>query len=157
MKLPNIRFALPKDIPRILELCQAHAAYEQSTYSLEGKVQQLSDALFHYPPAAYCLLLEIDQQIVGYATFMKQFSTWDAAFYLYLDCLYFEPEARGKGLGKLVMDTIWAFAKAENCFQIQWQTPDFNESAIGFYKKIGATAKSKERFFWLVDNETSST
>ncbi len=153
MKLPNIRFALPKDMPKVVELCQAHAAYEQSTYSLEGKVEQLTRYFFDTPAIAYCLLAEIDQQIVGYATFMKQFSTWDAAFYLYLDCLYFEPEARGKGLGKLVMDYVWAFAKAENCFQIQWQTPEFNKNAIGFYKKIGATAKSKERFFWLVENE----
>jgi len=153
MKLPNIRFALPKDMPKVVELCQAHAAYEQSTYSLEGKVEQLTRYFFDTPAIAYCLLAEIDQQIVGYATFMKQFSTWDAAFYLYLDCLYFEPEARGKGLGKLVMDYVWAFAKAENCFQIQWQTPEVNKNAIGFYKKIGATAKSKERFFWLVENE----
>ncbi len=153
MKSPDIRFALPKDMPKVVELCQAHAAYEQSTYSLEGKVEQLTRYFFDTPAIAYCLLAEIDQQIVGYATFMKQFSTWDAAFYLYLDCLYFEPEARGKGLGKLVMDYVWAFAKAENCFQIQWQTPEFNKNAIGFYKKIGATAKSKERFFWLVENE----
>lgn len=86
-------------------------------------------------------------------TFMKQFSTWDAAFYLYLNCLYFEPKARGLGLGKQVMEYIWVFAKAENCFQVQWQTPDFNENAIGFYKKVGAISKNKERFFGLVGNE----
>jgi len=148
--MTNIRFALPKDLPRVVELCQAHAAYEQAVYDATNKAQQLSDSFFEYPPAAYCLVVEHHQQIVGYATFMKQFSTWDAAHYLYLDCLYFEPSARGLGLGRQVMDIIWAFAKAENCNRIEWQTPDFNESAIGFYKKIGATSKTKERFFWEV-------
>ena len=65
----------------------------------------------------------------------------------------YEPAARGKGLGKEVMVHIWTFAKAENCINIQWQTPDFNEQAIGFYKKLGAVSKTKERFFWLVENE----
>jgi len=152
MKSPDIRFALPKDMPKVVELCQAHAAYEKASYSIEGKTEQLVKHFFDTPAIAYCLLVEIDEQIVGYATFMKQFSTWDAAFYLYLDCLYFESAARGKGLGKSVMEHIWAFAKAENCFQIQWQTPDFNEQAIGFYKKLGAINKTKERFFWLVEN-----
>ena len=155
MKLPDIRFALPKDIPRIIELCQAHAAYEKAAYSLEGKAEQLTKHLFDIPAIAYCLLVEIDGQIVGYATFMKQFSTWDAAFYLYLDCLYFEKEARGLGFGKKVMEYIWTFAKAENCFAVQWQTPDFNEQAIGFYKNLGAISKTKERFSWLVKNELS--
>lgn len=155
MKSANIRFALPKDMEQVVELCQAHAAYEQSEYNPTDKVGQLTKYFFEMPAIAYCLVVEMDQQIVGYATFMKQFSTWDAAFYLYLDCLYFEPAARGVGLGKLVMDYIWVFAKAENCSHIQWQTPDFNELAIGFYKKMGATNKSKERFFWLVKNEVT--
>lgn len=148
--MTNIRFALSKDMPRVVALCQAHATYEKADYQPEGKTKQLSDSFFEYPPAAYCLVVEHHHQIVGYATFMKQFSTWDAAYYLYLDCLYFEPEARGLGLGKLVMDAVWAFAKAENCRRIEWQTPDFNESAIGFYKKLGAYGKTKERFFWLL-------
>lgn len=150
MKSPDIRFAVPKDIPRIIELCQAHAAFEKATYNPNGKAEQLRKYLFETPAIAYCLLAEIDEQIVGYATFMKQFSTWDAHFYLYLDCLYFEPAARGLGLGHKMMQYVKAFAMAQNCAEIQWQTPDFNENAIHFYKKIGATSKTKERFFWLV-------
>lgn len=150
MKSPDIRFAQPKDLPRIIELCQAHAAYEKAAYSVVGKIKQLTKHLFESPIIAYCLVVELNEQIVGYATFMKQFSTWDAAFYLYLDCLYFEPSARGLGLGKKVMEQIWNFAKTENCIEIQWQTPDFNEQAIGFYKKLGAVSKTKERFSWLV-------
>ena len=151
MKSPEIRFAIPKDLPRIVELCQAHAAFEKASYWSEGKVVQLKAYFFKYPAIAYCLVIENDQQIVGYATFMKQFATWDAAFYLYLDCLYFEPKARGLGLGSQVMQHVMAFAKANDCTRIEWQTPDFNEPAIQFYKKLGATAKTKERFAWLIE------
>ncbi|MEM1122895.1 MAG: GNAT family N-acetyltransferase [Bacteroidota bacterium] len=150
MKSPDIRFASPRDLPRIIELCQAHAAFEKASYQVAGKAALLKKYFFETPVIAYCLLVEINQQVVGYATFMKQFSTWDAHFYLYLDCLYFEPQARGLGFGKKVMEHVKTFAKAENCTEIQWQTPDFNKKAIRFYDKLGAVSKTKERFIWLV-------
>ncbi|MFT5917067.1 MAG: hypothetical protein ACI81T_003581, partial [Bacteroidia bacterium] len=42
---------------------------------------------------------------------------------------------------------IQSEAKKLNCSLIQWQTPDFNTRAMKFYKRIGASSKSKERFF----------
>ena len=78
---------------------------------------------------------------------MKQFSTWDANFYIYLDCLYLKENTRGKGLGKMIMEKIKEYGKSNNCNIIQWQTPDFNKKAITFYNKIGGKSKSKERFY----------
>ncbi|MEO1715245.1 MAG: GNAT family N-acetyltransferase, partial [Bacteroidota bacterium] len=75
------------------------------------------------------------------------FSTWDAEYYVYLDCLYLEPQTRGQGIGTQIMEEVKAFARAEDCSVIQWQTPDFNEKAIRFYQKIGGVSKAKERFF----------
>ena len=154
--MEKIRPVEEKDIPTVIQLCKAHAQFEKADYAITDKAEKLSKILFKTNSSLKCLVVELDEEIVGYATFMKQFSTWDASFYLYLDCLYFEPSARGLGLGKLVMNYIWVFAKAENCFQVQWQTPDFNENAIGFYKKLGAISKTKERFFWSVENEEST-
>ena len=95
-------------------------------------------------------MAECNDNLVGYATFTKQFSTWDAAFYLYLDCLFLKEEVRGKGAGRQLMDKVKDDAREENCKLIQWQTPDFNTSAIQFYQKLGAVSKTKERFFWQV-------
>jgi GNAT superfamily N-acetyltransferase len=96
------------------------------------------------------LVVEKENTLIGYATFMKQFSTWDADFYIYLDCLYLKETSRGKGLGKIIMEMIKEYSKVENCTHIQWQTPNFNKKAIQFYLKIGATAKTKERFFLTI-------
>ena len=98
----------------------------------------------------HCLVIERGHQIVGYATFMKQFSTWDAAWYMYLDCLFLKKEIRGNGWGLKMMEKIKTYAKQEKCSSIQWQTPSFNASGIVFYSKIGAISKTKESFFWNI-------
>jgi len=146
----NIRFAEEKDMNQIIELCRAHAIFEKSDYDDENKKEQLSKQLFQANDIVKCLVVEEEDELIGYATFMKQFSTWDADFYLYLDCLYLKEKSRGKGLGRMLMNEVRKYAKEENCIIIQWQTPDFNDSAIAFYNRIGAKSKAKERFFWEV-------
>jgi len=144
----KIRNAIEKDIPQIIELCKAHAKYEQSSYKTEGKAECLTKYLFEEPNGLQCFVVEQDEILVGYATFIKQFSTWDADYYLYLDCLFLKEETRGKGIGKQLMLKVKDFATSESCIAVQWQTPDFNTRAIKFYKNLGATSLTKERFFW---------
>ncbi len=144
----RIRLAEKKDINRIIELCKAHAEYEKSAYDIAGKAESLEGYLFEPNPGLHCLVVEKENEVLGYSTFMKQFSTWDSHYYIYLDCLYLEPEIRGFGIGEKMMEEVKAYAESENCKAIQWQTPDFNHRAIKFYKRIGATAKTKERFTW---------
>lgn len=145
-----IRFAEKKDVESIVNLCKLHATFEKCDFDKTNKTSLLTKYLFDDKDVLQCLVVEQHKEIIGYATFMKQFSTWDASFYLYLDCLFFLDTVRGKGLGTLLMNRIKAYAKTENCTHMQWQTPNFNTKAIQFYKKIGATTKTKERFFWNV-------
>ncbi|MEE9361106.1 MAG: GNAT family N-acetyltransferase [Cellulophaga sp.] len=142
----EIRFVQKKDLSQIIELCKEHADYEKADYERKNKSEVLSNFIFGKNPSLKCLVVEHENIIVGYATFMKQFSTWDAEYYIYLDCLFMKETTRGKGLGRLIMERIKEYAKTESCSVIQWQTPDFNKKAIDFYRKIGAISKSKERF-----------
>lgn len=146
----NIRFAKEEDIPQIIELCAAHAKYEKANYDAIGKIQHLKKHLFNAENNIKCLVVETNKELVGYATFIKQFSTWNANYYVYLDCLFIKEETRGQGLGLQLMQEIKTYAKNEECNIIQWQTPNFNNNAIRFYKKLGATSKNKERFSWIV-------
>ncbi len=142
-----IRRAEERDIDQLLVLCALHAAYEKSEYDSSGKRGKLFRQLFEISDLQ-CLVVENKKELIGYATFIKQFSTWDADHYIYLDCLYLKEELRGQGIGTKLMELVKAYAEKEGCFQVQWQTPDFNRNAIKFYKKMGALSKSKERFFW---------
>ncbi|MEN0005694.1 MAG: GNAT family N-acetyltransferase [Bacteroidota bacterium] len=142
-----IRAAQPADLPQLIDLCAAHAAYEQCPYNRAGKAQQLGALLFQDSPSIYCLVVENDHRLVGFATYMKQYATWDAAPYIYMDCLFLVEAARGFGYGEKLVRAIQQAATQLGCSLIQWQTPDFNTRAIKFYYRVGATAKSKERFF----------
>jgi len=85
---PIIRFAQKKDLREIIHLCGLHANFEQADYNPKQKKGQLNNYLFLDPPSLYCLVVEKDKELIGYATYMKQFSTWDANFYVYMDCLF---------------------------------------------------------------------
>jgi GNAT superfamily N-acetyltransferase len=143
----KIRSAIQADIEEIIKLCGEHAEYEQASYSQEGKAERLSSFLFTGSPRLYCLIAENEKEILGYATYMLEFSTWDAGFYVHMDCLYLRPNARGSGIGEALIKEIAKAAKENNCTQIQWQTPVFNERAIKFYYRIGATSKEKLRMY----------
>jgi len=146
----KIRFAEKKDLSSIIELCKAHAFYEKSNFNENNKKEQLSNHLFESESNLKCLVVESGIEIVGYATFFKQFSTWDAGYYIYLDCLFLKEKARGNGIGQQIMEVVKKYSKAADCSIIQWQTPDFNTKAIKFYSRLGAERKAKERFFWKI-------
>ena len=142
-----IRFIEKSEINELVKLCELHAIFEESDYDSTNKHVELNDHLFSDRPALFCLVAELDSKIVGYATYMPQFSTWDAQFYIYMDCLFMIKASRGFGIGEKLIDRIKEEGAILNCKHIQWQTPDFNTRAMKFYDRIGAKSKSKERYF----------
>lgn len=146
----KIRAVRSEDIETIVQLCGEHAVFEQAVFDPTNKTALLHKHLVGNDSTLKCFVAEIYGEVVGYASFTKQFSTWEAAYYVYLDCLYLKEKTRGHGVGCRMMDEVKAYARSENCRMVQWQTPDFNLSAIRFYQRLGAVAKTKQRFFWEV-------
>ncbi|MFB6454920.1 GNAT family N-acetyltransferase [Chitinophaga sp. Hz27] len=142
----QIRPCEERDLDKLIELCAAHAAYEQVEYTATGKKERLHEAIFGVDKELNCLVVEAEDAIIGYATYTFDFSTWDAKEFIYLDCLYIEEAYRSLGIGQVLMDKIQAVGQRNYCVNMQWQTPDFNERAIKFYKRIGGIGKNKVRF-----------
>jgi len=134
------------EIKELINLCALHANYENASYDKTGKEEKLLLALFKEDSNITCLLAVENEKILAYATVIKEFSTWDAAYYLHMDCLYIKEAARGKGLGEKFMSKIKKHAKDLGCKHIEWQTPNDNLNAIKFYEKMGAKSKDKKRF-----------
>jgi len=147
MKDTEIRFIREDEVDKMVQLCELHALFEKSSYTKEGKEEKLRHFLFNENPSLYCLVALWKNKIVGYATYMKQFSTWDAKYYFYMDCLYLMEESRSMGIGQKLVERIREEGVKTGIDLIQWQTPEFNVRAIKFYKRIGAEGKAKERFF----------
>jgi GNAT superfamily N-acetyltransferase len=148
----SIRACIPADLEALVALCADHAAYERAAYDKTGKLTGLRQLLFSDTPGLFCLIVAAeDGEPVGYASYTFEYSTWSAARFLYLDCLYLVPEYRGLGIGNAVMQRIVAIAREQGCVNVQWQTPDFNEGAIRFYRRLGAVSKNKLRFYILLE------
>lgn len=142
-----IRPARLHDLPQIKTLIEAHAAYEG--FPFEGGFQNI-DGLkkLAFGDASRILLwvVELNDTLIGYMSATVDYSTWNAAPYMYLDCLYLTDAARGCGFGMKLIETLDDFAAARGIPAIQWQTPPDNELGIGFYRHIGATELPKQRF-----------
>lgn len=141
-----IRKLEERDLATLVELCKNHAEYEQVTYNSKDKEQLLKNAIFAQSPKLYCYVIDSGTELAGYFSYTFDFSTWDAQTFLYLDCLYLEANFRGLKIGEKVFEKLKYIGEENNCVNIQWQTPTFNERAIKFYDKIGATGKGKRRF-----------
>ncbi|MDX6190339.1 GNAT family N-acetyltransferase [Flavobacterium sp. Fl-318] len=142
----SIRNCELADLPKLVLLCQKHAAFEKADFSIAGKEEALKKALFSEKQRLNCLVVATTDTIVGYASYTFDYSTWDAADFMYMDCLFLEEEVRSFGIGELLIDRLKLIAAEKECANIQWQTPQFNERAIKFYNRIGAKGKDKVRF-----------
>jgi len=133
-----IRTAKENDVPIIFALIKELAEFEKLADQLKTTEDELRKTLFGEDNFVEILLAEYDGEIVGQALFFKNFSTFLGKPGIYLEDLYVKPEMRGKGIGKALLDKIIALAKERNFGRVEWSVLDWNESAINFYKKIGA-------------------
>jgi len=85
-------------------------------------------------------------ELVGYGAASIEFSTWKAACFLHLDCLYLAQQSRGAGLGARMLAAFENLARQQNLGWMEWQTPDWNIDAARFYERNGARALPKLRF-----------
>lgn len=149
---PVVRRARVGDLPRLVELMREHIAYEKSAPRAPGLAERLGPQLFAEDARLWVLLAETPGgEAAGYAACSAEFSFWDAGHYLHMDCLYLTEDARGHGLGAALMDGVRTLARELGLAEVQWQTPDWNEGAIRFYDRLGATGRSKRRYGLPVD------
>ncbi|MDG9728409.1 GNAT family N-acetyltransferase [Streptomyces sp. DH41] len=132
-----IRAAVPADLPAIARLCAAHAAFERAGPVPADLAARLGPVLFSASPRAWCLVVEREGELIGYATFSLEFSTWQATDYVHLDCLVVTEPHRGEGWGRALLSAVKDAAAIRGVAHIQWQTPDWNTDAIRFYHRAG--------------------
>lgn len=89
------------------------------------------------------LIVKKDEKPVGFATYYFGYSSWSGRN-LYLDDLYLESDQRGHGIGDQIMDKLELIARDNNCKSMRWLVSKWNESAIDFYKKRGASVDGTE-------------
>lgn len=144
-----IRFATEKDVQAIFSLIKELAEFEKLSHQIKTDEAELRQTLFGDNKFVEILIAEFEGQIVGQALFFKNFSTFLGKPGIYLEDLYVKPEMRSKGIGKKLLNKIISIAKERNYGRVEWSVLDWNESAIDFYKKIGAVPMNDWKLFRL--------
>lgn len=138
-----IRPAAPADVPVLLELVHELAAYEREPDAVEATEAMLRDALFGPAPLASCHVAIVDEQVVGFALWYVTFSTWKGRAGLWLEDLFVRPAARGRGLGKALLTALAGVCVERDYARFEWWVLDWNDSAIGFYRSLGAVPQDE--------------
>ncbi|WP_395701249.1 GNAT family N-acetyltransferase [Aquabacterium sp.] len=135
----TLRPAAPADVPAIVGLITELAEFEHLTHLLQVTPQTLHPHLFGPRPVAEAVVAEVAGTVVGFALFFTNFSTFLAQPGLYLEDLYVQPAHRSAGIGKALLEHLGALAVERGYGRFEWSVLDWNENAIRFYQRMGAT------------------
>jgi GNAT superfamily N-acetyltransferase len=139
-----LRPAQPTDVDTIFRLIKALAEYEKLSHQVTGSTALLHEHLFgdsttEQRPCIEAILAEQEGNAIGFALFFTNYSTFLTQPGIYLEDLFVMPEYRGQGIGKALLSYLARLAIERNCGRLEWSVLDWNETAIGFYQRMGAT------------------
>lgn len=134
----KIRDAVQADLPKILQFIKDLAEYEKAPNEVVLSISDLEQSLFGTNPQVYCLIAELENEVTGFAVWHLNYSTWLGKHGIYLEDLYVDPKYRGQGHGKALLRKLAQICVESGYKRLQWWVLDWNQSAIDFYKSIGA-------------------
>ncbi|MCY7316646.1 MAG: GNAT family N-acetyltransferase [Rubrivivax sp.] len=135
----TLRPATPADLPAIVGLITELAVFEQLGHLVVVTPESLHPHLFGARPVAEAVVGEVRGEVVAFALFFTNFSTFLGQPGLYLEDLYVQPAHRGTGLGRALLSHLGALAVQRGCGRFEWSVLDWNARAIRFYEQMGAT------------------
>jgi GNAT superfamily N-acetyltransferase len=134
-----IRDATVDDVPVVVSLVKELATYEREADAVVATEDHFRAALFGPNPRVHCLVAEDDDgEVVGFAVWFLNFSTWLGTHGVYLEDLFVRPTARGAGHGRALLTELARIAVARGYGRVEWSVLDWNEPAQGFYAALGA-------------------
>ncbi|MFD3551084.1 GNAT family N-acetyltransferase [Streptomyces goshikiensis] len=146
-----IRDAELADVAAIHAMIRELAEYEKVPQEARATREQLREALFGERPAAFAHIAETaDGEVVGFAVWFLNFSTWRGVHGIYLEDLYVRPAARGGGYGKALLTELARICVRRGYGRLEWSVLDWNEPAIDFYRSVGAVSMDE----WTVNRLT---
>ena len=134
----SIRPAEPADITHIHSMIVELAVFEKLEHMVVATEELLHEGLFGTRPACEAIVGEENGEVVAFALFFHNFSTFLTKKGLYLEDLYVRQSHRGKGYGTQLLSKLAQLAVERNCGRFEWSVLDWNEPAIGFYQTMGA-------------------
>ena len=140
------------DTSAVLALLQEFAEYEKLTRFVEVNEERIDAAFFADGSTVEGLVAQSGSETVGYAFFFPNFASFRGQRGFYLEDIYVAERCRGKGVGETMLRELARLAETRGYERIDFVVLDWNESAIGFYKKLGAEIDHSERHVKFTDD-----
>lgn len=136
----EIREAGPGDAADIHRLVVALCEYEKEdpATTVVSTVSSIREQLQLPKPPFRCLLAHVNGQVVGFALFFFNYSTWRGRPGLYLEDLFVDVDHRKQGIGTQLLVQLARIARDKECPRMEWMVLDWNTPAIEFYRTLGA-------------------
>ena len=138
----QIKVATESDVPIILSFVEKLARYERLSQEVVATEELLQETLFDKPRTAEVAIGYLETNPVGFVLFFHNYSTFLGKPGLYIEDLFVDEDYRRRGYGRALLLHVARLAKERRCGRLEWSVLDWNQPAIDFYKKLGASPMS---------------
>lgn len=133
----HIRPLLPSDRAAWQDLWTGYLSFYETTLAPEVFDTTFSRLLGHDPQDFSAVVAEVDGKLVGLAHYVFHRHCWRVENVCYLQDLFADPAARGMGIGRALIEAVYAAADAADCPAVYWMTQQDNATARQLYDRIG--------------------
>ena len=131
----TIRAIEEKDKSQWLKLWAGYLEFYKSTISPE-QTEITWKRLINNEMKMFGFVAENEEGVIGFTHCLFRPSTWTETDYCYLEDLFVDPNIRGKGVGRALMEKVIELAKEEKSKRVYWTTQEFNKTARVLYDSI---------------------
>ena len=133
----NIRLAKPDDADQLWQLICDLARFQGHPGAVRVTADVLKEQMESPEPPFQCLVAEVDFDLIGFALFFHNYSTWEGKQGIYLEDFYVNEAWRGAGVGKMLLAALADLALKRGCARLDWSVLSTNETALRFYERVG--------------------
>ena len=138
----QIKSTTESDVPVILSFVTKLTRYEPLSHEIVATEDLLRETLFGKRRTAEVAIGYLETKPVGFVLFFHNYSTFLGKPGLYVEDLFVDEDYRRRGYGRALLLHVARLAKERRCGRLEWSVLDWNQPAIDFYKKLGASPMS---------------
>jgi GNAT superfamily N-acetyltransferase len=143
----QVKSATESEVPVIFSFIKKLAEYERLSAEVVATEELLRETLFGQRRTAEVAIGYLETKPVGFVLFFHNYSTFLGKPGLYIEDLFVDEDYRRHGYGRELLLHVARLAKERGCGRLEWAVLDWNQPAIGFYQKLGASPMSEWTVF----------
>jgi GNAT superfamily N-acetyltransferase len=131
----NIRIATEADFSQWLLLWKGYQDFYKT--DIDESTTETTWSRFHnVAEPMHCAVAEVEGHLIGIVHYIQHRSCWTTGVYIYLQDLFVKSDFRAKGVGRVLIQHVYAAAADAGASRVYWLTHDSNSDAMLLYDRI---------------------